>query len=313
LRQFEGLREASGYPRGFHSWPLDKRNAWFSGYNLGFHDRLRMKLAQYGEKGVVTGDLEPAVRACIDRLKIDLVIFDPIKKAHSVEENSNDDMDAVVTILADLATEKNIAVDFLSHGRKAGAPEAGDVNRLRGTTSMKDGGRLICTATWMTEDAAKTFGLSEEERRLLFRIDSAKVNIAPPSTKAQWFKLAVVKLGNATDAYPNGDEVATVEPWAPPALFDGLSSSDCNKALDRLRAGMNDGRRYSTAPAAKTRAAWRVLKEICPSLTEGRCREVIKTWEKNGVLTIGTYDDPKTRKEAEGIVGAKTVGVELAP
>lgn len=165
----------------------------------------------------------------------------------------------------------------------------------------------------MTEDEAKTFGLSDEERRFLFRVDSAKVNIAPPSTKAQWFKLVSVSLGNGTDAYPNGDEVATVEHWMPPKTFDGLSTSDINKALDRLRARMDDGTRYSTASAAKTRAAWRVLKEISPSLTEGRCREVIKTWEKNGVLTIGPYDDPETRKEAEGIIAVKMVGVEVAP
>jgi hypothetical protein len=29
------------YPSGFSSWPLDKRNAWFAGYNLGYCHRLR--------------------------------------------------------------------------------------------------------------------------------------------------------------------------------------------------------------------------------------------------------------------------------
>jgi hypothetical protein len=24
------------YPRGFHSWPLERRNAWFAGYNVGY-------------------------------------------------------------------------------------------------------------------------------------------------------------------------------------------------------------------------------------------------------------------------------------
>jgi hypothetical protein len=42
LLRFDGDREQSGYPRGFHKWPLDRRNAWFAGFNRGFHDRLRV-------------------------------------------------------------------------------------------------------------------------------------------------------------------------------------------------------------------------------------------------------------------------------
>jgi hypothetical protein len=41
LRRFDGEREPGGYPRGFHRWPLERRNAWFAGFNVGFHDRLR--------------------------------------------------------------------------------------------------------------------------------------------------------------------------------------------------------------------------------------------------------------------------------
>jgi len=41
LQNYPGEREGGGYPRGFHQWPLSRRNAWFSGYSRGFHDRLR--------------------------------------------------------------------------------------------------------------------------------------------------------------------------------------------------------------------------------------------------------------------------------
>jgi hypothetical protein len=33
LNKFPGNREPGGYPKSFHSWPLDRRNAWFSGFN----------------------------------------------------------------------------------------------------------------------------------------------------------------------------------------------------------------------------------------------------------------------------------------
>jgi hypothetical protein len=107
--------------------------------------------------------------------------------------------------------------------------------------------------------------------------------------------------------------VQTVERWTPPGLFEGFSTADLNKALDRLRAGMDDGRLYSPAPSAKARAAWRVLHEICPAQSEERCRKVIAKWVKKGVFTIGSYHDEKERKELEGITGAKMVGVEIAP
>jgi hypothetical protein len=34
-RKAEGERERGGYPRGFHAWPLERRNAWWAGFNLG--------------------------------------------------------------------------------------------------------------------------------------------------------------------------------------------------------------------------------------------------------------------------------------
>ena len=261
----------------------------------------RMKVAQYGRKGaVVPGELDAAIRAFVDAKKIDLVILDPIKKAHGCDENDNTEMDAVATILSMLAIEKNIAVDIASHERKAGSPAAGDVNRARGAGSVKDAGRLIYTNTWMTEEEAKTFNVSEQERRSLFRLDPAKVNLAPPAATAQWFKLIGVKLDNGDEDYPNGDEVQTVEPWKPPGLFEGLPTATLNKVLDRLRAGMADGRLYSVAPSAKDRAAWRAVQEICPEMTEERAREIIKTWVKNGVFTIGTYHDEKSAKGPRG-------------
>jgi len=35
LNQYEGEREPGGYPAGFHRWSLDRRNAWFAGFNQG--------------------------------------------------------------------------------------------------------------------------------------------------------------------------------------------------------------------------------------------------------------------------------------
>jgi hypothetical protein len=268
----------------------------------------RLKMAQYGEgNAVVPGDLDAALRKLIDGKRIDLVIIDPVVKAHAVKENDNRDMDAVVSILAGLAIEGNIAVDILAHERKTLTPTAGDADRMRGATAIKDGARLVYTLTAMSEQEAQAFNVSESERRSLVRLDSAKVNLCP-AQEARWFRLIGVALDNGNDVYRNGDEVGTVEPWKPPALFDGFSTSDLNAALDKLRDGMGDGRRYSTSPQAKERAAWRVLQEICPSQSEATCRRIIATWVKNDMFTIGEYHDEKARKDFEGIIDAKRMG-----
>jgi hypothetical protein len=49
-KTYPGPREPGGYPPGFHDWPLEKRNVWFAGFNLGLIDLARLKEegAQHG-------------------------------------------------------------------------------------------------------------------------------------------------------------------------------------------------------------------------------------------------------------------------
>src|SRR5262249_23107529 len=137
---------------------------------------------------------------------------------------------------------------------------------------------LVRTVTGMTAEEAKFFGISEEERQSLIRVDDAKINLARKSGKATWFKLVGIRLDNRTDDYPNGDEVQTVERWEPPDTFAHLTPVTINAILDRLEAGPYEGGRYSSSPIAKTRAAWPVVQEFCPSLTDEQCKGVIAKW-----------------------------------
>jgi hypothetical protein len=38
-----GEREKGSYPKGFHGWPLERRNAWFAGFNAGRIARTRQQ------------------------------------------------------------------------------------------------------------------------------------------------------------------------------------------------------------------------------------------------------------------------------
>jgi hypothetical protein len=264
-----------------------------------------LKLATMDSAGrLQVGPLRSRLEGVIRRLRLDAVIIDPFVKAHGVPENDNNAIDQVVDMLAQLAIAENIAVDVPHHTRK-GATGPGDAESGRGAGAFKDAGRLVYSLVHMTADEAEKLRLSEEEQRHLVRLDSAKVNIAPPSDKAAWFKLVGVKLGNVTAEYPNGDEVQTVEPWQPPAAIAVLARigpAAVSAILNRIEAKLPNGQRFTAASQAKEeRAAWRAVKEVVPSLREQECHQVIDSLLKTGALEMRPYRDPVQRSERQGL------------
>jgi hypothetical protein len=258
------------------------------------------KLAAVCEGRVEPGELGVRLQETIKRLEIDVAILDPFIKSHAVEENDNGQIDIVAGILAQIATICDCAVDAPHHVAK-GTAGPGNADRGRGASAFKDAARLVYTLTTMTPEEAETFGVGEEERRRLVRMDSGKVNIAPPAAKATWFRLVGVELGNGTEEYPHGDEVQTVEPWSPPNIWDGLSHFVLNEILTTVDKGLPDGSRYSDSGAARDRAAWRAVIQHAPQKTEQQARQIIKAWVKSGLLTVEDYTDPVRRETAKGL------------
>jgi AAA domain len=261
----------------------------------------RGKLMATDKKGkTAIGPLARTIEDTIIERKIDIISVDPFVKSHAVEENNNSGIDEVVQILTDMAAKHNIAVDAPHHTSK-GTADPGNANRGRGASAMKDAARLVYTLSPMSTDEAKAFGLNEEQRRFFVRMDSGKVNVAPPMRTAKWFRLVGVRLNNGTDLYPNGDEVQAVEPWTPPETWADLDTGLINQILRAIDAGLEDGTRYTDAPNAKNRAAWKVVLKHATGKTEAQARDIIKTWVKNGVLENREYDNPVSRKPAQGL------------
>jgi hypothetical protein len=248
------------------------------------------------QPGALKGWLDDAIAA----FKPDIVSLDPFIKSHGLGENDNNAIDYVCTLLSTIAIDRDIAIDLPHHTNK-GIQTAGDANRGRGASASKDAARLVYTLTPMTADEAQQFGLDEGERRRLVRLDSAKINIAPPSSAATWFRLVGVPLSNGNDAYPNGDTVQTVERWTPPELWADLDSPLLQRILDDIDAGLPNGSRYSAANRAGDRAAWRVLVHHAPGKSEKQAQEVIKAWMKSGLLYAEDYEDPEQRKQRTGL------------
>jgi hypothetical protein len=256
------------------------------------------------------GHLGDELRRIVSEHNIDLIGIDPFIKAHGVSENDNDAIDRAATLLVEIGVTCRCAVDLVHHHRK-GTATAGDADSGRGASSLKDAGRLVSMLTPMSENDAKLFDVGEAERKMLVRLDDAKVNLAPPAARARWFKLVGVDLGNGTEDYPNGDEVQTVEVWTPPDVFQALTTRVINLILDRIDEGLPGeppGRRYSPTARDTDRAAWSVVQEHYPGLTKEQCQHVIKTWVNNDVLKAEPYHDPEQRKERQGLVVGKRPG-----
>jgi hypothetical protein len=259
------------------------------------------KLAELKGKARVVGPLERQIRKAIARYKPDLVALDPFVKTHALEESNSGDMDFVCDLLARLGAEFNLAIDSPHHVHK-GLITPGDADAGRGSSGIRDAGRLVYTLTFMSEDEAKLYGIPVEDRSDYIRLDTAKVNLIRRSGKPTWFKLVGVPIGNATPEYPNGDTIQTVEPWSPPDLWADLAPQTLNVILSEIARGMDNGQRYSAAASAgKDRAAWRIVQRHYPAKTDGQCREIIKAWIKTGLLFADDYEDPVYRKIREGL------------
>jgi AAA domain len=258
------------------------------------------KLAQMNGKIRSAGPLEHQIRDAIGRRQPDLISLDPFIKTHALEENDSGDMDFVCDLLARFAVEFDLAVDSPHHVHK-GQVTPGDADSGRGSSGIRDAGRLIYTLTPMSEAEAQTFGIDVEDRCTYVRLDAAKVNIAARSGAATWFRMIGVPIGNTTPEYPAGDTIQVVEPWSPPDTWAGISPVTLNAALDEIERGLPNGQLYSDAGAAKDRAAWSIVARHCPSKTEGQCRQVIRAWLKSGTLYVADYDDPIQRKPRPGL------------
>jgi hypothetical protein len=264
------------------------------------------KLAVMKRYNRVVGPLEQQLRDAIKRRKPDIVSLDPFVKTHGLEERDSGDMDFVCDLLARMAIEFDIAVDSPHHVHK-GQIAPGDADAGRGSSGIRDAGRLVYTLTPMSENEAKLFNIEPDDRFSYVRLDSAKVNLSARSGKAEWFHIIGQPIGNSTKDYPNGDTIQVVESWSPPDAWKDTTAAGFNAILDDIDRGLTDnngkptGQRYSNAPKAGKRAVWPVVQKHYPNKSEGECRTIIQAWLSDELIYGKPYDDPVEYKRRSGL------------
>jgi hypothetical protein len=247
---------------------------------------------------IVATPLMMRLREIIAERRPALFVADPFGELHGVDENSNTAVRAVIAQFRALAVEFDMAVVLVHHTRK-GTAEPGDPDILRGGSAIVGGGRSIFTLLPMSEKDAESLGQATDRktRTRYVRLDDPKHNYADIGG-AKWYEKVIYVLDN-TEAIP------AAIPWSPPNLWAAITPAVANRILDDIDAGIDTGleggkRRYSAAPQATGRAAWKVVTRHV-SVTEAQAREIVRTWVKNGVLVRVDYTDPIERRTCQGV------------
>jgi RecA-family ATPase len=159
------------------------------------------RLAQMKGNVRVVGPLEKQLRYAIERRKPDIISLDPFIKTHALEENDSGDMDFVCDLLAKFAIEFNIAVDSPHHVHK-GTLTPGDADSGRGSSGIRDAGRLIYTPSKLGA-LAQLAKLDDLDQPFKF---SGDLNVQEKRDATDWSSEELLVFLNATrDKVGGGD------------------------------------------------------------------------------------------------------------
>ena len=259
----------------------------------------RLTVAQLTDYGEITYPDKDAVIAAAQAAQIGHIVVDPFVKSHGLEENSNPHMDAAATAWAEIGQATGAAIDLIHHTRKGAVT---DVDAARGGKALTDASRVSQTMAVMSPEEAEKLGVPDTKRWQYVRLDDAKANMAPRATDARWFQLEMIQLHNGTEEYPNGDNVASIAPWDPPAPFDGLTWPMISQILARIERGPSPGEMWTLTRRGRSNDRWagNAFTGITDK-SDGQKQSILSKWHDAGVLVEVEYKSPATRKLTAGL------------
>lgn len=143
--------------------------------------------------------VEPLIEQMSDP-EVGVLILDPLVDLHNGDESDNAQMNFVMKTLQMIAFRANVAVLLLHHTAKAGGSKMesriGNMDIVRGASGIVYKSRMAFTLMGPTDDDCEHYGFSDDERRLMVRMDDAKTNLVLAGESTLWFKKAGVKLIN---------------------------------------------------------------------------------------------------------------------
>ncbi len=241
-----------------------------------------MVLVEQTRAGIVIAvPVVEAIKATIRENRIDVVIIDPFVSSHRVTENDNTAIDRVAKLWAKIADETGCAVELVHHARKTNGAEV-TMEDGRGAVALLAAARSGRILNVMSPEEAKQAGV--EQRRLHFRVDNGKANLAPPPEGTTWFKLASVSLGNGFLGL-EGDSVGVVTRWKWPDPLNEVSVSDLRAAQQAVSGGRWRENVQARDWVGKAIASALQLNLENPAHKE-KVKRLLQVWTDSGMFVV---------------------------
>jgi len=196
----ELLRRYIGFCRYHGIAPASLCDKLFLSSGYGEPLIVARKDPRTGEVFAVPRTVDDLIRYIKDR-DISVISVDPIVSTHQSDENSNIDAEQVMSVWRRVAKEGNCAINLPAHISKIGRGVesdsfAGSMDALRGASAIAGAARQIHTLARMGPTTAKQYGIDDEMRLNLVRLDAAKGNYSPPVEKSHWLQMRGQSLKN---------------------------------------------------------------------------------------------------------------------
>ncbi len=244
--------------------------------------------------------------------QIDVVILDPLGAMHSLAENVNEAINLLMGVLREIAYRTGAAILLVHHTSKAAGMnmDAHGADASRGASALTDAARNVRQLVPMAPQEANRLGIAEEDRRRFVRVDNGKANLAPADV-ARWLEMVPVALGNATAEYPNGDHVASVRRWTPPAV-PAVTPSDLARVQAAIGALPSKPRASDQSPNWVGHVVARVLglnigapvrtRRPDQAAAHARVRALLREWLAFDALAICNEQDGRAGRGVPCVV-----------
>jgi len=248
----------------------------------------------------------------IPEKQIGCVFIDPFVGAHSINENDNMAVNAIVAEIRRVADETKAAIGLVHHIRKGNGEDA-SIDSVRGAGSLIGAARAARVINRVSEDDAVKLGVDPEQAKGIFRVDDGKANLAPPADKSTYRQMIGVKIDN-------GEWIGVCVPFELPDEWKGMTDKVVNEMLRLIELGpkTSDGSEeyYSIRPQDRDRFVGRVVTTFAfddPAhmKNEGQAKRIIKTWHERGLIEEFEYRSEAQRKDRKGVRPVGRVGEQI--
>ena len=250
--------------------------------------------------------------AKIPEKQIGCVFIDPFVGAHSINENDNMAVNAIVAEIRRVADETKAAIGLVHHIRKGNGDDA-TIDSVRGAGSLIGAARAARVVNRVSEDDAVKLGVDPDQAKGIFRVDDGKQNLAPPADKSTYRQMVGVKIDN-------GEWIGVCVPFELPDEWKGMTDKVVNEMLRLIELGpkTDDGSEeyYSIRPQDRDRFVGRVITTFAfddpkHMKNEGQAKRIIKTWHERGLIEEFEYRSEAQRKDRKGVRPVGRVGEQI--